>query len=120
MMDRLGLLSMLMLAPVAVAASATDVTGNWRVTISTSDGTITGKASLKQTDGKVTGWVGPDENDPIPVTGVLNGNKLTLTTAPQPGRTAAFDTCDLNVTADRMVGTIDSDKGKIEFARSAP
>jgi hypothetical protein len=111
---------MLMFAAVAVAASAMDVTGNWRVTISTSDGTITGKASLKQADGKVTGWVGPDENDPIPVTGVLNGNKLTLKTAPQPGRTAAFDTCDLNVTADKMIGTIDSDKGKIEFARSSP
>jgi hypothetical protein len=120
MMDRLGLLSMLMFAALTVVASGTDVTGNWRVTISTSDGTITGKASLKQNEGKVTGWVGPDENDPIPVTGVLNGNKLTLKTAPQPGRTAAFDTCDLNVTADKMVGTIDSDKGKIEFARSSP
>jgi|SRR6516162_4106644 hypothetical protein len=120
MMNRFSLLSMLMLAAFNVAAAATDAAGNWRVTISTSDSTITGRASLKQTDGKVTGWVGPDENDPIPVTGVLNGNKLTIKTSPQPDRTAAFDTCDLNVTAHKMVGTIDSDKGKIEFARSSP
>jgi hypothetical protein len=96
MIERLGLLSILLLAPLVAPAQAADVTGAWRVTISTSDGTITGKASLKQAGDKVTGWVGPDENDPIPVTGILKGNKLTIKTSPQPGRTAAFDQCDLN------------------------
>src|SRR2546426_5638172 len=120
MLERIGLLSLLVLAPLVVPARAADVTGNWRVTISTSDGEITGKASLKQTGGTVTGWVGPSENDPIPVTGVLKGNKLTLKTSPQPGRTVAFDKCDVTVNGDKMVGTIDSDKGKIEFVRSTP
>ncbi|OLC95039.1 MAG: hypothetical protein DMG35_02835 [Acidobacteria bacterium] len=120
MIERLGLLSMLLLAPLVAPARAADVTGTWRVTISRADGTITGKASLKQTGDKVTGWVGPSENDPIPVTGILKGNKLTLKTSPQPGRTVAFDKCDVTVNGDKMVGTIDSDKGKIEFVRSTP
>ena len=119
MIERVLLLSML-LAPLVVPVQAADVTGTWRVKISTSDGAITGKASLKQTGDKVTGWVGPDENDPIPVTGVLKGNHLTIKTSPQPGRTAAFDKCDLIVNGDKMVGTIDTDKGKIEFEKSAP
>jgi len=119
MIERLGL-SLLLLAPLAAQARAADVTGSWRVTISTSDGTITGKASLKQTGDVVTGWVGPDENDPIPVTGSLKGNKLTIKTSPQEGRTVAFDKCELTVSSDKMAGTIDTDKGKIEFVRSTP
>ena len=120
MIERLGLLSILLLAPLVAPARAVDVTGTWRVTISTSDGAITGKASLKQTGDMVTGWVGPDENDPIPVTGILKGNELTIKTSPQPGRTVAFDKCDLTVNGDKMVGTIDTDKGKIEFVKSTP
>jgi hypothetical protein len=87
----LGLLSALSLASVAGSVQAVDVTGNWRVTISTPDGQITGLGSLKQTGDKVTGWVGPSKDDPIPVEGTLKGNSLTLTTHPQPGRTVAFD-----------------------------
>jgi hypothetical protein len=120
MIERLALLTMVLLSPLVVPARAADVTGNWRVTISTSDGTITGKASLKQTGDTVTGWVGPSEDDPIPVNGALTGDKLTLKTSPQPGRTVAFAKCDMSVNGDRMVGTIDVDKGKIEFVRSAP
>lgn len=59
MLERLGLLSMLLLASLFAPARAADVTGTWRVTISTSDGTIIGKASLKRTGDRVTGWVGP-------------------------------------------------------------
>ena len=120
MMKRRGLLSILLLAPLVARARTPDVTGTWQVAISTSDGTITGKASLKQTGDMVTGWVGPDENDPIPVTGILKGNKLTIKTSPQPGRTAAFDKCDLIVNGKKMAGTIDIDKGKIEFVKSTP
>lgn len=78
MIERLGLLSVLLLASSVAPARAADVTGTWRVTISTSDGAITGKASLKQKGDMVTGWVGPNENDPIRVNGVLKGNKLTI------------------------------------------
>ena len=119
MTEHLGLLGMLLLALLVALARAAAVTGNWQVTISTSDGTMTGKASLKQTGNAVTGWVGPDENDPIPVTGSVTGKKLTIKTHPQPGRNVAFDECDLTVNDDKKVGTIDTDKGKIEFLRSS-
>ena len=120
MIRRLGLLSVLVLAPLAAPSWAADVTGKWRVMITTADGVISGKASLNQTSEKVTGWVGPDENDPIPVDGTIKGDKLTLKTHPQPGRTVAFDRCDLTVSSDKMAGTIDTDKGKIEFLRTKP
>jgi hypothetical protein len=119
MMKQLMLLGILLLAPQAAPAPAPDVTGNWRVTISTPDGQITGKSSLKQSGENITGWVGPSETDPITVTGTLKGNKLTLKTFPRPGRNVAFSTCELTVDGDKMTGTIDTDKGKIEFVRVA-
>ena len=118
MLERLGLLGVLLLALLVAPAWASDVTGAWSVTISTSEGTITGKASLKQAGETVTGWVGPNENDPIPITGILKGDKLPIKTSPQPGRTVAFDRCELIVNGDKMAGTIDTDKGKIEFVRT--
>lgn len=119
MLERLGLQVVLVLSLLAAPARAADVTGAWSVTISTTDGAMTGKASLKQDGETVTGWVGPSEDDPIPISGILKGDKLTIKTSPQPGRTAAFDKCDLIVKGDKMAGTIDTDKGKIEFVRTA-
>jgi hypothetical protein len=120
MMERLGLLGMVLFALSIAPLRAADVTGNWRVTISTHEGEITGKASFKQAGQVVTGWVGPSEDDPIPIAGTLQGNKLTIKTSPQPGRTVAFATCDVTVNGDKMAGTIDTDKGTIEFVRSLP
>ncbi|SRR5258708_531566 len=118
MSKRLGFRSIFFLISLAFLAQPADVSGNWRVTISSADGQITGKASFKQSGDKVTGWVGPSENDPIPITGVVNGNTLTIKTSPQPGRTVAFDKCEVTLDGDKMVGTIDTDKGKIEFVKS--
>ncbi len=57
MLERLGLLGVLLLALLVAPARAAYVTGAWRATISTTDGTITGKASLKQAGETVTaGW----------------------------------------------------------------
>ena len=67
MIERLGLLSILLFALSVAEVRAADVTGSWRVTISTSEGAITGKASFRQTGHTVTGWVGPSESDPIPI-----------------------------------------------------
>ncbi|HTP90037.1 MAG TPA: hypothetical protein VMJ34_23990 [Bryobacteraceae bacterium] len=114
------LLTMALLASLALAARAADIDGNWRVTITTPNGTITGKASLRALKGDVVmGWVGPSENDPIPVDGTVKGDKVIIRTHPQSGRNAAFAQCDVTVDGDRMTGTIDTDKGKIEFARVA-
>jgi hypothetical protein len=114
------LLSLLFFALSAARTGAADVTGSWQVKISTPGGAITGKASFKQTGDAVEGWVGPSEDDPIPITGTLEGNNLTIKTLPQPGRTVAFDKCEVTVNGQKMVGTIDTDKGTIEFVRSAP
>ena len=120
MRSRRVLLSLLLLALMAAATFATDVTGRWRVTISTADGTIIGIASLRQTGDVVTGWVGPSEKDPIPITGKLKKGKLTMKTSPQPGRTVAFDKVDLRVDGDTMSGAIkhgSHGEGTIKFER---
>jgi hypothetical protein len=64
--------------------------------------------------------MGIDKSDPIPVDGTIIGDKLTLKTHPQPGRTVAFGRCDLTVTSDSIAGTIDADKRKIEALRTKP
>ena len=112
----------LMLCPWTAIAAA-DVAGNWAVTITTADGKITGKASLKLTGDKVTGQIGPSEDATIPIEGVLTADTLTLKTRPQPGRTAAFESCELTVGDEKLVGTIqggDAGKGTIEFVRIKP
>jgi hypothetical protein len=105
----------------AAGAHSVDVSGDWAVTITTAEGTITGTASLKQAGDKVTGQIGPSGDATIPIEGVLSAATLRLKTNPQPGRTAAFDSCEVTVVDDKMVGTIqggDVGKGKIEFART--
>jgi hypothetical protein len=108
---------------VSAAIAAADVTGSWAVTITAANGKITGRASLTQTGDKVTGQIGPSEDATIPIEGVLTGHKLTLTTHPQPGRTSAFESCELTVDDQKMEGTIrggDVGKGTIEFVRIKP
>jgi hypothetical protein len=119
-MVRRLLLTMWLCALLAAPVRAADVTGTWRVTISKPDGAVTGKASFRQTGHVVAGWVGLSEDDPIPITGTLKGNKLTIRTSPQPGRTVAFDECEVTVNGNKMAGTIDTDKGTIEFVKTAP
>ena len=71
----------------------------------------------------VTGHIGPSEDATIPIEGALTADKLTLKTKPQPGRTAAFDRCELTVADEKMVGTIqggDVGKGTIAFVRIKP
>ena len=111
-----------MLRPSAPTETA-DVTGQWAVTITTADGQVTGTASLKQTGDKVTGQIGPSGDATIDIEGVLSATRLTLTTHPRPGRTAAFETCDLTVGEGKMAGSIhggDAGKGSIEFVRVQP
>ena len=118
MLQRLAVIAMLLIGPLVAQSRAEDIAGAWRVTISMADGeTITGYAGFKRAGNSVTGWVGPAEDDPIPTTGVIEGNKITLTTHPQPGRTSAFAVCSITLSGDKMTGTIDTNKGKIEFIR---
>ena len=102
-------------------AAKVDVTGNWQITISVAEGTILGKGSLSQIGDVVTGWVGPSENDTIPITGMFRKDKLIIKTLPQPGRTVAFDEVELQINGDTMFGAIENGshgKGTIKFIRS--
>jgi len=94
-----------------------DVTGAWDVTITMPGGAASGLAILSQDGAKVTGMIGPAETDMMPAEGTVDGDKLILLTRPRTGRTAAFAKCELSITRDRMTGTIDTDKGTIEFIR---
>ena len=121
MVSRRMLLTVFGLALMTITAVASDVAGRWRITITTAEGTINGIGSLKQTGDEVTGWVGPSENDPIPVSGKFKEGKLILKTLPQAGRTVAFDEVVLTIDRNTMSGTIEHGshgKGTIKFVRS--
>jgi len=95
-----------------------DVTGAWAVTITrSSGGMVTGLAILSQDGSKITGMIGPAETEMMPAEGAVDGNKVTLLTRPRTGRTAAFAKSELTATAEKMTGTIDTDKGTIELIR---
>jgi hypothetical protein len=98
-------------------AQTVDVTGAWDVTITRPDGSVSGLAVLSQDGTKVTGMLGPALTDMFPVEGTWDGDKLTILARPRKGRTTAFAKCELTGTSERMTGTIDTDKGKIEFVR---
>lgn len=99
------------------APQKVDVTGAWDVTITMSGGSVSGLAVLSQDGPKVTGMLGPALTDMFPVEGTWDADKLTILARPRTGRTAAFAKCELTGTRERMTGTIDSNKGTIEFVR---
>ena len=94
-----------------------DVTGAWDVTITISDRSVSGLAVLSQDGPKVTGMLGPALTDMFPVEGTWDADKLTILARPRTGRTTAFTKCELTGTRERMTGTIDTNKGTIEFVR---
>ena len=123
MTARFVIITGLLMLCASAATEAADVTGNWAVTITTADGKITGEARLTLTGDKVTGQIGPSGDATIPIEGVLTARTLTLKTNPRAGRTAAFDSCELTVDDEKMIGTIrggDAGKGTIEFVRVKP
>jgi hypothetical protein len=102
----------------AAQTETVDVTGAWDVMITMPGRSAPGLAILSQDGLKITGMIGPAETDMMPAEGTVDGKKVTLLTRPRTGRTAAFAKADLTLVAgDRMSGTIDTDKGTIEFVR---
>lgn len=94
-----------------------DVTGAWDVTITTPGASVSGLAVLSQDGSKVTGMIGPALTDMFPVDGTWAGDTLTIVARPRKGRSTAFTKCELTGTRERMTGTIDTNKGTIEFVR---
>ncbi len=117
MLGVLGLVALVAGGWQAEPAQKVDVTGAWTVAITMSGRQAPGLAILSQDGSKVTGMIGPAETDMMPVDGTVSGNTLTLETHPRAGRTAAFAKCEVTVEGDHMIGTIDTDKGKIEFVK---
>jgi hypothetical protein len=76
-----------------------------------------GLAVFSQDGTKVTGMIGPALTDMMPIEGTASGNRVMLSTRPRTGRTAAFAKCEVTVEGDRMTGTVDTDRGKIEFVK---
>ncbi len=101
----------------AVQAQNVDVTGAWDVTITMADGSVSGLAILSQDGTTITGMIGAAVTDMFPVEGTWDGDKLTILARPRKGRTTAFAKCELTGTRERMIGTIDTDKGMVEFIR---
>jgi hypothetical protein len=101
----------------AATAQQFAVTGAWTVTITMPDRQATGLAIFSQDGTAVTGMIGPAETDMMPAKGTVSDDKLILTTHPRAGRTAAFAKCEVTISGDRMSGTIDTNKGKIEFVK---
>jgi hypothetical protein len=101
----------------AGSAQKFDVTGAWTVTITMPDRQATGLAIFSQDGTEVTGMIGPAETDMMPAKGTVSGEKLILATHPRAGRTAAFAKCEVTIAGDRMSGTFDTNKGKIEFVK---
>ena len=62
-----------------------------------------------------------DEQNQHPLDGVVEGNRITLTTHPRPGRTVAFAKCELTADGDKMSGTTEGGdlggKANIELVR---
>jgi hypothetical protein len=119
---RTGVLATVLLLAVVgqmqtVQAQNVDVTGAWDVTIAMADGSVSGLAILSQDGTKIVGMIGAAVTDMFPVEGTWDGDKLTILARPRKGRTTAFAQCELMGTRDRMTGTIDTDKGTVEFIR---
>jgi hypothetical protein len=91
---------------VTTQGAVAQIGGRWTVTFKQGSETVTGLALLDQfPDNRVTGSVGVNEQNQHPLDGVIEGNRVTLTTHPRPGRTVAFAKVVLNVDGDKMIGT---------------
>ena len=116
-----GVLAVILFSAVVGQTQASppkvDVTGAWDVTIAMSDRSVSGLAVLSQDGPNVTGMLGPALTDMFPVEGTWDGDKLTILARPRTGRTTAFAKCELTGTREQMTGTIDTNKGTIEFIR---
>jgi hypothetical protein len=100
---------------------AADVTGTWKVTITLGGTSVAGVALLKQAGDKITGSIGANESNQHPLDGVVEGNRIALTTRPRPGRTVAFDKCYLTLDGETMTGTTEGgdlrEKATIELVK---
>jgi len=67
--------------------------------------------------------MGPDIDNQHPLEGVVEGNRIAITMRPRPGRTTAFETCQLTVDGETLTGTTEggpADQATIRLVRQQP
>jgi opacity protein-like surface antigen len=100
----------LMIAALALAAMAADVSGKWSGTF-TPEGQDAGNAYLvlKQSGTTLTGTAGPDENQQWPISsGKIEGNKLSGQVTSPDGATYKFT---LTLDGEHIKGPVEANAG---------
>jgi hypothetical protein len=101
-----------LLALLAVAAWATDITGTWVGSISGGGGDFSLTYSFKQDGAKFTGTVTGPQGDPLPLTDCkLDGDKISFAVKVDMGGNAATFSSKGTVKGDEIAITITNDAG---------
>ncbi len=117
------LVCLTMLVLLAVAMPAADVNGKWSGSFTVAGGdTSSALIVLKQSGTTVTGTAGPDDAEQWPLTGKIEGNKLTGEVKNPNGMVYKFV---LTVSADTLKGNVDATspegepmKGTLDLTRA--
>ncbi len=117
------LVCLMMLVLLVVALPAADVNGKWTGSFIVAGGdTSPAQVVLKQTGSTLTGTAGPDDAEQWPLTGKIEGNKLTGEVKNPNGVVYKFV---LTVTADKLKGDVDATtpegqpmKGTLDLTRA--
>jgi hypothetical protein len=100
---------------LAVAAWASDITGNWTGAISGGGGDFTLTYSFKQDGAKFTGTVQGPQGDPLPLIDCkLDGDKISFAVKVDMGGNAATFTSKGTISGDEIKLTTTNDAG-IDF-----
>ena len=86
------------------------------MTITMSGGSVSGLAVLSQYGPTVTGMLGPALTDVFP-SRTWEGDTMIILARPRTGRHHGVYEVRVDGTSERMTGTIDANKGTIEFVR---
>src|SRR5580704_14284771 len=107
--------SAILLALLAVAAWATDITGTWVGSISGGGGDFSLTYTFKQAGDKFTGSVTGPQGDPLPLTDCkLDGDKISFAVKVDMGGNAATFTSTGTVKGEEMTLKTTNDAG-IDF-----
>jgi hypothetical protein len=99
----------------AFAAAAADVGGKWQLSASTPHGTVNGSLDIKQDGDKLTGTCSTDHFEGAPLTGSVDGKKISLSIDVQGMTITMVGTLD----DGKISGTIEPDFGSWSATRAA-
>jgi hypothetical protein len=105
----------LVFAAVA-GAQATKVTGKWDLTTEGGRGPQTSTLMLTQDGGKLTGTMTGGRGGDVPVTGTVDGNKITLTVTRTTPNGDVTSTYTGTIDGDAMKGTVHMGQGDRDWS----